>query len=77
MMAIALPTAARVAATVAIPSSRWRGSILILSARNPSACSRSADSARAAGGRSVPHEAYTGRASAEPPNNVATDSPAT
>ena len=57
MMAIESPTASRVAATAAIPSSSRRGSIRILSARNPSSRMRSADSARAAAGRTIPHEA--------------------
>ena len=59
MMAIVSPTAARVAATAASPSSRRdpRGSTRILSARKPSSRSRSADSARSAAGSSDPHEA--------------------
>ena len=57
MIAIVSPTAARVAATAARPSSSRRGSTRILRARNPSSRSRSADSARSAGGSSDPHEA--------------------
>ena len=57
MIAIESPTAARVAATAASPSSRRRGSTRIFSARNPSSRSRSADSARLAAGSSIPHEA--------------------
>ena len=57
MIAIVSPTAARVAATAASPSSSRRGSTRILRARNPSSRSRSADSARSVAGSSIPHEA--------------------
>ena len=57
MIAIVSPTAARVAATAARPSSSRRGSIRILSARKPSSRRRSADSARSGAGSSIPHEA--------------------
>ena len=57
MIAIESPTASRVAATAAMPSSSRRGSIRILSAVNPSSRRRTADSARAVGGSSIPHEA--------------------
>ena len=57
MIAIESPTAARVAATAAIPAPSWRGSIRILSAANPSSRSRNADSARSAAPSSIPHEA--------------------
>ena len=52
-----LPTASRVAATAARPSSRRRGSTRILRARNPSSRSRSADAARSSAGSSIPHDA--------------------
>ncbi len=77
MIAIESPTASRVAATAAIPSSSRFGSTRILSAPNPSSRRRSADSARAAGASSMPHEAYAGMPSLAPPNSVATGSPAT
>ena len=51
MMAIESPTAARVAATAASPSSRRRGSMRIFSARKPSSRRRSADSARSPAGQ--------------------------
>ena len=57
MMAIESPTAARVASTAASPSSSRAGSTRIFSARKPSARRRSADSARAAAGSSIPHDA--------------------
>ena len=57
MIAIESPTASRVAATAAMPASSRRGSIRIFIARKPSSRRRSADSARAAGGSSIPHEA--------------------
>ena len=57
MSAIESPTAARVAATAAIPSASRRGSTRIFMARKPSSRRRSADSARAAAGSSDPHEA--------------------
>ena len=68
---------AAVAATAARPSSSRRGSTRILSAPNPSSRRRSADSARAAGLRCEPHEAYAGIPIAAPPNSVATGTPAT
>ena len=57
MIAIVSPTAARVAATAARPSSSRRGSTRIFRAVKPSSRRRSADSARAAAGSSIPHEA--------------------
>ncbi len=58
MIAIESPTASRVAATAASPSSSRFGSTRILSARKPSSRSRSADSARARpGAAAIPHEA--------------------
>ena len=51
MMAIVSPTAARVAATAARPSSSSRGSSRILTARKPSSRMRRTDSARADAGR--------------------------
>ncbi len=77
MISMESPTAARVAATAARPSRSRRGSTRIFSARKPSSRRRSAASARASGAFSSPHEAYTGRPSAAPPNSVATGSPAT
>jgi hypothetical protein len=57
MIAIVVPTASRVAATAAMPSSSRFGSTRILSAWNPSSRRRSAAAARSVAGRSIPHEA--------------------
>ncbi len=57
MIAMVSPMAWRVAVTAAIPRSRSRGSTRIFSAWKPSSRSRTADSARAAGSSSIPHDA--------------------
>ena len=56
-MAMSGPTASRVAATAATPSSRRRGSMPVFDARKPSARRRNAASARSSGGSSTPQEA--------------------
>ena len=61
MMSMESPTASRVARTAAKPSSIWRRSIRILRALKPCARNAKADSARAAGAFSSPHEAYARR----------------
>ena len=71
------PTASRVARTAASPSSTACRSIRIFIARKPAARIASADSARSAGERRSPVEAYAGSASRAPPNSVATGWPVT
>jgi hypothetical protein len=57
MIVIELPTASRVAATAARPSSSRPGSMRILTAWKPSSRSRNTDEARSSGGTSIPQEA--------------------
>ena len=57
MISMVSPTASRVAATAAMPSSSATGSTRIFNARKPSSRSRRADSARAAAGSSIPLDA--------------------